>query len=29
MAERNAINEGCGRSEVVFLEDLSKLEEVL
>lgn len=29
MAERNAVNEGYERSEVVFLEDLTRLEEVL
>ena len=29
LAERNAINEGCERSEIIFLEDLSQLEEAL
>ena len=29
MAQRNAVNEGCERSEILLLEDLSRLEEVL
>lgn len=29
MAERNAVNEGCARSEIVFLEDLKALEAAL
>ena len=29
LVERNAVNEGCRRSEIIFLEDLSQLEEAL
>ena len=29
LVERNAINEGCERSEIVFLEDLTGLEAAL